>query len=189
MKLDEAIIFAAKAHKGMRRKGNNQPYFFHPLEVLSLVSMMSDDEDILCAAILHDTVEDTPVTIEDIKNKFGERVAKLVNYESEDKRGQINKSGTWIDRKQEAINTLSSVNDIGAKMIALGDKVSNLRSMHLLQLQVGDEVWNYFNMKDPLKHYWYYSEVAKVLDDLKDYSVYKEYLFLIDSIFLKYVKE
>lgn len=187
--IDQAIMFAAKAHKGMVRKGNNQPYFFHPLEVLNLVSMMSDDEDILCAAILHDTVEDTPVTIEDIKNNFGERVAKIVGYESEDKRGQVNKEGTWVDRKQEAIETLKSVDDIGAKMVALGDKVSNLRSIHLLQLQIGDDVWNNFNMKDPKKHYWYYSEVAKALEELKDYAVYKEYLFLIDSIFSKYIKE
>ena len=73
--IDRAIQFAAHVHKGMYRKGNKQPYIFHPLEVLSLVSMMTDDDDILCAAVLHDTVEDTPATIEDIRTEFGERVA------------------------------------------------------------------------------------------------------------------
>ena len=187
--LDKAIEFAAQVHKGMIRKGNNQPYIFHPLEVLSLVSMMTNDEEILAAAVLHDTVEDTPATIDDIKSQFGERVAKLVGYQSEDKRGQVNKAGTWVERKQEAIDTLSKVDDIGAKMVALGDKVSNLRSFHLLQLQEGDKLWDHFNMKDPTKHFWYYSEVAKALADLKDYAVYKEYLFLIDTIFSKYLKE
>lgn len=187
--IDEAIMFAAKAHKGTFRKGNNQPYIFHPLEVLNLVSMMTSDEDILCAAILHDTVEDTGTTIDELKDKFNDRVASLVAYESEDKRGQVNKSGTWVERKQEAINTIKNLDDIGAKMVCLGDKVSNLRSFHLLQLQQGDEMWNNFNMKDPLKHYWYFSELAEALNDLKDYSVYKEFIFLINAVFEKYVKE
>lgn len=187
--LDKAIIYAAHAHEGMVRKGNNQPYIFHPLEVLSLVSMMCDDDEILSAAVLHDTVEDSASTIEDIQQQFNERVARLVGYETEDKRGQVNKSQTWVDRKQEAIDKLKQVDDIGAKMIALGDKVSNLRSFHLLQLQEGEKLWDYFNMKDPLKHYWYYSEIAKALSELKDYAVYKEFLFLIDTIFSKYTKE
>lgn len=187
--IDKAIRFAASAHDGMVRKGNNQPYIFHPLEVLSLVSMMTSDDEILCAAVLHDTVEDTKVTIEDIKSEFGERVARLVSYETEDKRGQVNKSATWVDRKQETINCVNSTDDIGAKMVCLGDKVSNLRSFHLLILQQGEDAWNNFNMKDPKKHYWYYSELAKALSELKEQSVYKEYLFLIDTIFSKYIKE
>lgn len=187
--IDKAIIFAANAHKGMYRKGNNQPYIFHPLEVLNLVSMMSQDEDILCAAILHDTVEDTSVTIEDIAREFNKRVAQLVGYESEDKRGQVNKAGTWADRKKETIERIKSIDDLGAKMICLADKVSNLRSFHLLAFQQGEQLWDNFNMKNPKMHYWYYNELAKALSDLKDYPVYQEYLFLIDSIFSKYVKE
>ena len=115
--IDKAIRFAAAAHKGMVRKGNKQPYIFHPLEVLSLVSMMTDDKDILCAAILHDTVEDTPATIADIKSEFNERIAKLVGDESEDKRGQVNKEGTWVERKKEAIEMLKNDKDAGAKII------------------------------------------------------------------------
>ena len=186
--IDKAIRFAAAAHKGMVRKGNNQPYIFHPLEVLNLVSMMTDDDDILCAAVLHDTVEDTAASIEDIKNEFGDRVAKLVGYESENKRGNVNKAATWLERKQEAIDCLKSVDDIGAKMVCLGDKVSNLRSFHLLLLQQGEDMWNNFNMRDPKKHYWYYSQIAEALSELKDYAVYKEYLFLIDTIFKKYLE-
>lgn len=187
--IDKAIMFAASAHKGMYRKGNHQPYIFHPLEVLSLVSMMTDDDDILCGAILHDTVEDTPVSIDDIKKEFGDRVAKLVSHETEDKRGQVNKTGTWVERKQESIDGLNAEKDIGAKMICLGDKVSNLRSFHLLYLQQGEDMWNNFNMKDPKQHYWYYSETAKALSELQDNPVFKEYLFLIDTMFKKYMEE
>ena len=149
---------------------------------------MTDDDEILCAAVLHDTVEDTDASIDDIKYEFSERVAKLVAYETEDKKGQVNKSGTWVERKTEAIEALSKVDDIGAKMVCLGDKVSNLRSFHLLQLQQGDDFLNNFNMKDPKLHYWYYSEIAKQLVELSDTPVYKEYLFLIDTVFSKYLK-
>lgn len=187
--LDKAITFAATAHKGMYRKGIKQPYIFHPLEVLSLASLITDDNDTLCAAVLHDTVEDTGATIEDIKNNFNERVANLVAYESEDKRGNVNKSATWQIRKQETLDTLSKVTDKGARIVALCDKVSNLRSFHLLLMQNGEDAWNSFNMHDPKMHYWYYNEIKKILSDLSETVVYKEYCFLIDTIFSKYLGE
>ncbi len=187
--IDDAIKFAASVHAGMVRKGNNQPYIFHPLEVLSLVSLMTLDDEVLCAAILHDTVEDTDASIEDIRNSFGDRVAELVGYESEDKRGNVNKAATWKDRKQETINRIRALDDEGAKMVCLADKVSNLRSFHLGILDKGEEFFNSFNQKDPREHYWYYSELKDALSSLKDYTVYKEYCFLIDTIFEKYTGE
>ena len=187
--INQAIEFAALAHLGMVRKGNNQPYIFHPLEVLNLVSMMTLDDEILCAAVLHDTVEDTDARIEDIEEKFGKRVAELVSFESEDKRGNVNKSATWKKRKQETINRIRALDDEGARMVCLADKVSNLRSFHLGLLDKGDEFWNSFNQKDPKEHYWYYSELRDALVSLKNYAVYKEYCFLIDTIFEKYTGE
>ena len=187
--IDKAITFAAHAHAGTVRKGNGQPYIFHPLEVLNLVSMMTLDDDTLCAAVLHDTVEDTDATIEDIQKNFGDHVAKLVAYESEDKKEGFSKAETWLDRKTEAIETIKSIDEIGAKMVCLADKVSNLRSFHLGLLDKGDEFWNIFNQKDPKMHYWYYNSLKEALSELKDYAVYKEFCFLIDIIFDKYIKE
>ncbi|MBR4421570.1 MAG: bifunctional (p)ppGpp synthetase/guanosine-3',5'-bis(diphosphate) 3'-pyrophosphohydrolase, partial [Erysipelotrichaceae bacterium] len=145
--IDQAIRFAASVHKGMTRKGNRQPYIFHPLEVLNLVSMMTLDDDVLCAAILHDTVEDTDATIEDIEREFGKRVAELVSYESENKRGNVNKTDTWKERKQETIDQIRNIDDKSAKMVCLADKVSNLRSFHLGLLDQGEDFWNHFNQK------------------------------------------
>lgn len=187
--IDQAIRFAAAAHEGAFRKGSGQPYIFHPLEVLNLVSLMTLDDDVLCAAILHDTVEDSEASIEDIEREFGEHIAALVSYETENKRGDINKEETWLDRKKEAIEVISNIDEIGAKMVCLADKVSNLRSFHLGLLQDGEKFWDYFNQKDPRMHYWYYNELKKALSDLKDYAVYKEYCFLIDTIFNKYLEE
>ena len=185
--IDQAIRFAALAHKDMFRKGNGQPYIFHPLEVLNLVSLMTLEDDVLCAAVLHDTVEDTDVSIDDIRREFGEHVAQLVASESENKRGQKNKEATWMDRKKEAIETIRHTEDIGTKMVCLADKVSNLRSFHLGLLDQGESFWNNFNQKDPKKHYWYYSELKDALIELKDQAVYKEFCFLIDTVFAKYL--
>ena len=187
--IDQAIRFAALAHKDMKRKGSAQPYIFHPLEVLNLVSTMTLDDDVLCAAILHDTVEDTGASLEDIRAQFNERIAKLVACETENKRGNINKKKTWLERKKEALETIRNTDDIGAKMVCLADKVSNLRSFHLGLLDKGDEFWNYFNQRDPKMHYWYYSELKEALSELKDQAVYKEFCFLIDTIFKKYIEE
>ncbi len=184
--IDKAIIFAFVAHKGMLRKGNSQPYILHPIEVMSLVSLMSDDEEILSAAVLHDTVEDTNTSIETIRLKFGERIARLVSSQTENKRGNVDKDKTWTIRKKETIDHIANADDIGAKMICLADKVSNLRSFRLGIFDEGDAFFERFNQKDPKMHYWYFDELRKALADLKDYSVYKEYCSLIDTIFEKY---
>ena len=70
-KLERAFVFACHAHEGMIRKGFNQNYIFHPVEVLSLASILTDDEDVLCAALLHDTVGDSDAASEDIEKQFG----------------------------------------------------------------------------------------------------------------------
>lgn len=186
-KIDKAIAYAAKKHEGQKRKGFNQSYMYHPLEVLSLASILTSDEDIWCAAVLHDTVEDTDATALEIEELFGENVARMVHDETEDKRSDRPKSETWEIRKQESIDHVKNLKEIGPKIICLCDKVSNLRSLHLLQFDKGDDLWNIFNMKDPKKHYWYYNSLKEALSELKDYSVYKEYEFLINTIFDKYI--
>ncbi len=76
--LDRAIIFAVKAHAGTERRGKGFPYIVHPMEAMEIVATMTPDQELLAAAALHDTVEDTSVTIEDIRAQFGDRVASLV---------------------------------------------------------------------------------------------------------------
>lgn len=186
-KLERAFVFACRAHEGMIRKGFNQNYIYHPMEVLSLASIITNDEDVLCAAMLHDTVEDTATTLEDIEEHFGPRVKQLVAAESEDKKEGMPKSQSWEIRKKEAIDHLMKEDDIGVKIICLCDKLSNLRSYQLLCFDKGDEAWNTFNMKDPKMHYWYYNSIKEALGELKDTPVYKEYEFLIHSVFDKYL--
>lgn len=188
--MDKAIMLACEKHAGQIRKGDGQPFIFHPLEVMGIVSLMTNDEDILCAAILHDVLEDTKCTKEEVIESTNEHVAKLVSSESEDKRGQVNKEDTWKIRKQETIDEIKNTNEIGSKMICLADKISNLRALKRMQLTIGDKIWDRFNMKDPLMHYWYYNSLKEILEnDLKDTSPFNEYCFLIDSLFGKYLEK
>ena len=76
--LDKAIQFATKAHEGQTRKYTGEPYIVHPLSVMEIVKTVDHTEEMLMAAVLHDTVEDTDVTLQDIDREFGPVVAQLV---------------------------------------------------------------------------------------------------------------
>lgn len=187
--LEKAIIFANEKHRGAVRKGENQPYIYHPLEVLGIASILTNDEDILCAAVLHDTVEDTDCTKEEIEKNFNKRIAELVAEESENKREGQDKIQTWEIRKKETIDLMKNTKDIGPKIICLGDKISNLRSFNRLILMNEATAWDNFNMKDPKMHFWYYNGLRDALSELENTGPYKEYCFLVDSIFDRYLED
>ena len=180
---NHAIEYAVNAHSGYTRKGTGQPYIVHPMEVAAIVSTMTLDEDILAAAVLHDVVEDAGVSVNNIRQFFGPRVAELVACESEDKRPELPKSETWRIRKEETIEHLKKTDDIAVKMITLGDKLSNLRATYQSYLKIGDEVWNQFNVKDKSMHCWYYSEILWAVEELKDFPVCQEYRWYVKTLF------
>ena len=179
---EEAVIFALKAHKGMKRKYKDLPFIIHPFESVSIVSTMTTDLEVLAATVLHDTVEDANVTLEDIEKKFGKKVAKLVSYSSEDKRKELPANATWVIRKKETLNLLSEITDIEVKKICLADKISNLRSC-LEMKTLGNDMWKVFNQHDPKMHKWYHEGVADALKELQDTEAYQEYISLIKKIF------
>ena len=186
-KLNAAIKFAVEKHAFMTRKGAQTPYIVHPLEALAIAAGMTEDKEVLAAAVLHDVLEETDATEEEIKKKFGERVLELVLSDSEDKRGDDPAAETWQIRKQETIDFLAGGADRDAKIIALADKLANLRSIWADQAKIGDALWERFNMKDKEMHRWYYSAVADALADLDSTErlcpAYREYVELIGKVF------
>lgn len=180
--IEKAICFAAEYHKGATRKGNHIPYIVHPMETMMLVSKMTDDTDVICAAALHDVIEDTPCTPEILKENFGERITSLVVSESENKRKGQPKEDTWRIRKEE---NLLHVKDapIESKIIMLADKVSNLRSTVRDFRENGSDIWEKFNMKDEAQQAWYYKSVANVLSDLSYLPAYQEYVYMLEEVF------
>ena len=120
--VDKAIIFAVKAHEGVPRRGRDFPYIVHPLEAMTIVATMTSEPEMLAASVLHDVVEDTDFTVEDIRAEFGDRVAELVDAETE-KHDQSSRSReeSWHDRKAAALEALKTApRDV--KIVALGDK-------------------------------------------------------------------
>ncbi|MEG0370509.1 MAG: HD domain-containing protein [Hungatella sp.] len=175
--IKEALLFATKAHEGVMRKGTtNIPYITHPVETAVIVSLMTDEEEMIAAALLHDVMEDAGVTWEELERLFGKRVADLVLAESEDK------SGSWQERKGTTIEHLQDA-DRDIKILTLGDKLSNMRSTAKDYLVMGDQIWQKFNEKDKAKHAWYYGRVAAALKELEGSPCYQEYLLLYNQVF------
>ena len=180
--LDRAIIFAVKAHSGTERRGKGYPYIVHPLEAVEIVATMTKDQELLAAAALHDTVEDTHVTVDQIRAEFGDRVAALVAAESDEMPAGVSEEDSWHSRKQAAIDRLSKAGR-DAKMVALGDKLSNMRAIARDYAVQGDELWNLFHAKDPKDHEWHYRGLADALRELEDTFAFKEFEKLINQVF------
>ena len=185
--LDRAIIFAVQAHHNTERRGKGFPYIVHPMEAMEIVATITPDQELLAAAALHDTVEDTDVTVEQIREAFGERVASLVHAESDQLNGEVftggaNEEETWHVRKQAAIDRLAAAPH-DAKIVAMGDKLSNMRAIWRDYQTKGDELWNIFHVKDKASHEWHYRGLAASLSELKDTFAYQEFVRLIDEVF------
>jgi len=187
--LDRAIVFAVRAHAGTKRRGKGFPYIVHPMEAVEIVATMTKDQELLAAAVLHDTVEDTDTTVEQIRTEFGDRIASLVASESdivvegccEGDDGEY-LSSSWHARKQAAIDRLARASH-DAKMVALGDKLSNMRAIARDYAQQGNALWNLFHAKDPKEHEWHYRGLADSLRELQETFAYQEFEQLINQVF------
>ena len=153
-------------------------YIFHPMEVMEIVSGMTNDVDVIAAAVLHDTLEDCKSVAEEVLiMEFGERITSFIKAESEDK------SKTWFERKSATIIHLKTEHRKEVKMIALADKLSNIRSMARDYETLGEKIFTCFNQKDPSKIAWYYRSLKDAMSDLKDFKEYEEYCGLVEKVF------
>ncbi len=154
-KIFESIEFATKAHSGQFRKGTQVPYIIHPLNVARILIEYECADEVIMAAILHDVVEDTPITLDDIKQNFGVQVTKLVAALSEP-----DKSDSWENRKLHTINHLKNA-PIEVLLIACADKLDNIRAIREDLAKQGEAAWSRFN-RPKTKQKWYYQSLANV---------------------------
>ena len=140
----------------------------------------------VAAAWLHDTVEDTGVTMEMLKQEFGEDVAALVAGNSEDKMEEKPAESTWEARKAQTIRDLRFCRDRRVKLVVFADKLANLRSLCRDYTELGDKLWERFNQKDPGKHRFYYGSVMLNCTEFVGTKAFREYRELMDKTFGKY---
>ena len=183
--VSEAITFAVKAHDGMRRKKSDAPYILHPMEAAVIVGTMTDDQNLIAAAALHDVVEDADITTLEIEEKFGKRVRELVESETEDKRADLPPSDTWRIRKEESLTVLKNTEDIAVLMVWLGDKLANMRAIYRDFKIEGVAMWQRFNQKDVNEQAWYYRSIADLTTRLSYTSAWLEYKTLTELVFGK----
>lgn len=172
--IHQAIEFAAKKHSGQVRKGTDVPFIVHPMEVMYYLALVGADKETIAAGILHDTVEDTPTTIEEIEQQFGKRVAALVLHETEDK------TKPWLARKQENIQRIQSA-PYEAMLIACADKLCNLKSIYN-DMSGEVDVWQRFTgSKQQTKQY--YQGMIAALVPLQDLFIYDRLIYYYKLVF------
>ncbi|MGL5889149.1 MAG: HD domain-containing protein [Bacteroidia bacterium] len=124
--LTDAILFAASSHTGQFRKDGTTPYINHPLQVMHHLVYVAEiqDEEMLCAAVLHDVVEDTDVTVPQIEQRFTKRISTIVEELTDDK--HLGKSERKLHQIENA-HTLSGE----ARLIRISDKICNVHDMYM----------------------------------------------------------
>lgn len=178
--LNKAITYAVEKHRNGLRKGTDIPYIVHPLEAMNILYCMGADKYLMAAGVLHDTVEDTDATLEDIEEKFGRDVRELVECHTEK-----NKDLEWRERKEIALGHLA-VASKREKMLVLADKLANMRAIARDYEALGEELWKRFK-RGKAEQGWYYNEGVNALRELMEFDDTRERYFefsnLVDDVF------
>lgn len=180
MNLEEkAKLFAIKAHEGQVRKSEpEKPMVFHPIAVGRLLKEYHADEAMVAAGYLHDVVEDTDYTIEDIRKEFGDDVADLVETASEP-----DKSLSWEERKQHTIDDIKN-KPLRNKLIVCADKVNNLEDLKNMFDRNGDTDFSSFK-KGYVDQNWYYDNVYQslIFGENENHPLFIRYRNALDALF------
>ena len=181
--LEEAIIYATIMYQGKIRKLRNNPFILHPLEVAQILSTLTEDEEIITAGILHEIVDGTDGTLEEIEKRFGRRVASLVDSVSENECTCKETSDSWKRRKEKSLLILKNSDDVGIQMLWLADKLANMRALASIYSESGEALWQRLHQSDPALQRWYYQSVAEYLElSLNKTGAFKELIKHINFI-------
>ena len=179
--VDQAIGFAARAHQGQQRKSSDMPYIAHPVAVAMILQSMGCDETIVAAGLLHDTVEDTPVTLDEIRQVFGDEVAAIVAGCTEPPK----KGYKWETRKRHMVETLRDA-PLSVKLVAAADKYHNLHhTLHNERIH-GQAIWRKFGRGKEQQAWYYQAVLASLLENNPEpgeYPVFGLLSEIVDELF------
>ena len=157
--VERAMRVAAHHHRNHNRKASQLPYISHPCSVsLILMKAEFDDDEIIAAALLHDVVEDTDYSMDELEAEFTTKVAEYVAVLTERKTAGDGSKRSWQDRKDEHLETVAHA-PLEARAIVLADKLHNLGTM-LYDLESGEEVWSRFGAPQETI-LWYHRAMVK----------------------------
>lgn len=173
----KAIKFASEKHASQFRKGTALPYTVHPMEVYQILRNNNCSINVQAAGLLHDTLEDTDTTPEEIKELFGEEILAIVQNESEDK------SKTWKERKQHTIDALAH-DSIETMQVCCADKLSNCKAQLYDYNQIGDALFDRFcSQSNSDSQAWYYKSIVKALKPLSGMKMYEELCQTVSELY------
>lgn len=152
--LNKAIRFAARSHDGQKRKGTDIPYITHPFAVVMLLMQEGCAEEVVIAGLLHDVVEDTPVTIEQVEAVFGSEVAAIVLQCTDDET-----IASWQARKQALVERLK-IAPLPVKYVACADKLHNISAIVTDYAEQGESLWVRLG-RGYAEHKWYYRALVE----------------------------
>lgn len=162
--IDLAIEVAVRAHQNQVRKATDIPYITHPLAVGIILAKAGCPDEVKVAGILHDTLEDTSITLDNIREKFGDKVASIVEGCSEP-----DKSLPWEERKRHTLDYLKTA-PLEIKITVCADKLHNIRTIAYDLEEKGDKVWSRFK-KGKKEQEWYYRGLVESLCESADGGV------------------
>ncbi|MBT2692064.1 HD domain-containing protein [Bacillus sp. ISL-55] len=174
--IEKALQIASMAHEGQYRKNTKIPYIAHPVAVGMILQKAGYREEMIAAGILHDTVEDTDLTLEDIEREFGKEIAMIVGGCSEP-----DKSLSWEERKEHTIEFLKTASE-EIRVVACADKLHNVRSIRKDVEQCGEEVWSRFK-RGRDKQDWYYRKLLKSIGHSSTFPLLEELEMEIERLF------
>src|SRR4051794_28388112 len=171
-----AVAWAAELHRDQHRKGKpDVPYLSHLLGVASLVLEAAGTETEAIAALLHDSIEDQGVTVHEIVERFGDRVARIVLACTDDVTGDDQPEpapiaprgvANWHVRKEQYLAPLGTEHDAGVLRVSLADKLHNARAL-LADVRADAETWERFNA-EPAAQLWYYRSLVAAFGALPE---------------------
>lgn len=172
--INDAFIFALEVHKGQTRK-DGKPYISHPFAVAMELARNGAEADLIAAGLLHDTIEDAGITPEEIRNRFGDEVFRLIQFDTEDKKH------SWEERKTKTLNNLKNC-DRKCAMLVCADKLANIRDIKEDAEKNGEIIWERFKVPKNEQE-WLYREYCTVLWRISDLKMYDDLKNVVETVF------
>ena len=172
--VEKADQLAERAHEGQTRKESNKPYISHPRAVADILKEYGFADEVVAAALVHDVVEDTAVSIDEIRRELGEEVAHLVEAVTYDD------SLSWEEKRHKYIEAVRQAPE-GAKAISIADKIHNARSLIAGHQAVGKMMWKNFN-RDRDTKIKFEEATLKMFQDTWQHPLVDEYAGLVEEM-------